>query len=156
MTMESIVNTCLKQHEGGEKFFDAIDEKLRNDNLLMIMMIAKIVENEKFDYLIVSERFGYAFKEFCEKNIDNNFSNNIITVNGGLRRGNITTNLNIDINNKNLVFIDDSFYAGRTRNKIKDYINQNGGNLISTYVFYDGSKEKDENLYSFYRYYDYF
>ncbi len=28
--MESLINECLIQHEGGEKFFDAIDERLRN------------------------------------------------------------------------------------------------------------------------------
>lgn len=50
--MESIVNECLKQHEGGEKFFDAIDENLRNDNLLITMMIDKVGGNEKFDYIL--------------------------------------------------------------------------------------------------------
>ena len=60
--IESIVSECLKQHEGGEKFFDAIDESLRNDNLLITMMIGKVIENEKFDYIIVSGKFGKVFK----------------------------------------------------------------------------------------------
>lgn len=156
MKIESLVNECLIQHEGGEKFFDAIDERLRNDNLLMSMMITKIIEKESFDYLIVSGRFGYAFKEFCKENINDEFSNGIIAVNGNLRNDNISYDLDFNIKDKSFIFIDDSFYLGRTRDKIKDFIELNDGNLICTYVFYDGSKEKDSSVHSFYRYYDNF
>lgn len=154
--MESLVNNCLIQHEGGTKFFDAIDEKLRNDNVLLLMMIGKILTNEKFDYLIVSGKFGNVFKDFCSKHINEEFCKNIIIVNGGLRHGiDIIDFYNsYDIKNKNLIFIDDSYYLGRTRNKIKETIAENGGNLICTYVFYDGSKIPDESVNSFYRYYD--
>ena len=156
--MESLINECLIQHEGGEKFFDAIDERLRNDNLLITMMLGKVLENEAFDYIIVSGNFGRVFKDFCLKHIGYNFSNNIIVVSRGLRKDQEIEPFNelYDINNKNLIFIDDSYYLGRTRNKIKDYITNNGGNLISSYVFYDGSKEKDDSVHSFYRYYDHY
>lgn len=156
--MESLVNDCLIQHEGGEQFFDAIDEKLRNDNLLITMMIGTVVTNEDFDYMIVSGNFGNVFKDFCLKHIGENFSNNVITVNGGLRKGNDIGNFyqKYDLSNKKLVFIDDSYYLGRTRNKIKETIEKNNGKLICTYVFYDGSKIKDESVHSFYRYYDHY
>ena len=156
--IESLVNDCLIQHEGGEKFFDAIDEKLRNDNLLITMMLGKVLESETFDYIFVSGSFGKVFKDFCSNHIGSDFSDNIIVVNGGLRRGYEIEPFheNYDVNGKNLVFIDDSYYLGRTRDKIKDYITKNGGNLVSSYVFYDGSKEKDDNVYSFYRYYDHY
>ena len=39
MKIESIVNDCLLEHIGGSKFFDAIDEKLRNDSSLMNLII---------------------------------------------------------------------------------------------------------------------
>lgn len=156
--MESLVNDCLIQHEGGEKFFDEIDEKLRNDNLLMTMMIGKILENESFDYLIVSGRFGKVFKKFCLNHIGKDFSSNIIVVNGGLRAGNEVDDFSkdYDIKNKNIIFIDDSYYLGRTRDKIKETITNNGGKLACSYVFYDGSKIKDNNVHSFYRYYDHY
>ena len=64
MKIESIVNECLIEHEGGSIFFDAIDEKLRNDNSLMQLMLKKILENEFFDYIVVSGKFGYAFNDF--------------------------------------------------------------------------------------------
>lgn len=157
--MESLVTECLMQHEGGEKFFDAIDQKLRNDNLLMTMMLGKVLENEKFDYLIVSGKFGRVFKDFCSNHIGQDFSNNIIVVNGGLRNSNNKINefyKEYNINNKDLIFIDDSYYLGRTRDKIKNCIMNNGGNLICSYVFYDGSKIKDNSVNSFYRYYDHY
>lgn len=158
MEMESLVNDCLTQHEGGERFFDAIDEKLRNDNLLITMMIGKVLENETFDYIIVSGNFGKVFKNFCSNHIGKDFSDNVIVVNGGLRNGKEIDEFynQYDINKKNLIFIDDSYYLGRTRDKIKDSIINNGGNLICSYVFYDGSKIKDSSVHSFYRYYDHF
>lgn len=154
--MESIVSECLKQHEGGEKFFDAIDENLRNDNLLITMMIGKVIENEKFDYIIVSGKFGKVFKNFALNHIGEDFYNKIIVVNGGLRENNEINNFYdyYDIKDKNLIFIDDSYYLGRTRDKIKSTIETNGGKLLCTYVFYDGSKIKDNLVHSFYRYYD--
>lgn len=156
--MESIVNECLMEHEGGEKFFDAIDEKLRNDTLLISMMINKVLENENFDFIITSGKFGNVFKDYCEKYMSTNFNNKVIVVNGSLRKGNeiIDYSNEYDVCDKKVVFIDDSYYLGRTRDKIKASLEENKGTLISTYVFYDGSKIKDENVHSFYRYYDHY
>lgn len=156
--MESIVNECLMQHEGGEKFFDAIDEKLRNDNLLISMMINKVLESEDFDFIITSGKFGQVFKEYCEKYMSNNFNQKVIAVNGSLRKDNevIDYSNEYDVSNKRVVFIDDSYYLGRTKDKIKRSIENNNGTLVSTFVFYDGSKIKDENVHSFYRYYDHY
>lgn len=156
--MESLVNECLVQHEGGEKFFDAIDDKLRSDKVLMTMMIGKILENEHFDFLITSGTFGKFFKNYCENHMDKEFSNQIIVVNGSLRNENekiIDFWNQYDISDKSIIFVDDSYYLGRTRNKIKNAIEKHHGKFINTYVFYDGSKEKDKSVHSFYRYYDY-
>ena len=155
--MFSIVNECLMQHEGGEKFFDAIDEKLRDDKVLINMMIDKIRDNEEFDYIITSGKFGVVFKEYCNNYLDNDFSNKIIVVNGGLRKGYDIVSFwdEYDVKNKKIIFIDDSFYLGRTRDKIKEAIEIYKGELTCTYVFYDGSKVRDNSVHSFYRYYDF-
>ena len=154
--MTSLVNDCLIQHEGGEQFFNAIDEKLRDDKVLINMMIEKVKKNEAFDYIIVSGNFGNVFKEYCNKYLDD-LKNKIIVVNGGLRKGYAITSFWEDYNveNKKLIFIDDSYYLGRTRDAIKNAIEENHGTLINTYVFYDGSKIKEDNVHSFYRYYDF-
>jgi hypothetical protein len=154
--MESLVNKCLIQHEGGTVFFDAIDERLRNDKILMSMMLSKVLDKERFDYIIVSGKFGRVFKKFCSKHINKEISEIIIVVNGGLRKGNKIKDFynQYEINNKKLVFIDDSYYLGRTRDSIKSAIDENGGKLMYSYVFYDGSKVKDDTVHSFYRYFD--
>lgn len=155
--MTCLVNECLIQHEGGEKFFDAIDEKLRDDKALINMMINKVKENEHFDYIVVSGNFGKVFKEHCNNYQNDEFNEKIIVVNGGLRKDNdiIPFWENFNIENKTLIFIDDSYYLGRTRDKIELAIKENHGKLINTYVFYDGSKIKEDNVHSFYRYYDF-
>ncbi len=156
--MEGIVHECLVEHDGGEKFFDALDEKLRNDNSLINMMINKVLENETFDFIITSGKFGIVFKNYCEKYMNEEFHKKVIVVNGNLRSNNdiIDYSDKYNISNKKVIFIDDSYYLGRTREKIRLSIEKNGGKLINTYVFYDGSKIKDEHVYSFYRYYDHY
>lgn len=157
MKINSLVEVCLKEHVGGEIFFDNLDEKLRNDETLLNMILNKVREHELFDYIIVSGKFGSMFKVFIDTH-HQNLSSKIIAVNGGLRNGekieDFWTNYNIKA--KRIIFIDDSFYLGRTRDKIAKAIKDHQGTLINTYVFYDGSKEKEENVHSFYRYYDNF
>ena len=156
MKLESMVNKCLIQHEGGEKFFDALDELMRNDTLLITMLIGKVLEKPKFDYIIVSGNFGKLFKEHCNKHMPKMFCDKIIVVPGGLRNGTKITSFwnEISVKDKNFIFLDDSFYLGRTRNVIKEAILKHGGKFLSTYVFYDGSKFKEDDVYSFYRYFD--
>lgn len=155
--IDNLVELCLKEHTGGEIFFDAIDEKLRNDDTLLKMIIDEVLNNEVFDYIIVSGNFGNVFKNFIDINLKK-LAKKVIVVNGGLRKGEKIINFweEYDIPMKKFIFIDDSFYLGRTRDKIEDAIKQHNGTLLSTYVFYDGSKEKEEKVHSFYRYYDNF
>ena len=154
--ISSLVNECLIQHEGGEKFFDAIDEKLRDDKTLINLMIEKVKKNEAFDLIVVSGKFGNVFKSYCNKYFED-LNNKIIVVNGGLRKGYAINSFweDFNIENKKLIFIDDSYYLGRTRDTIRNAIEENHGTLINTYVFYDGSKAKEDNVHSFYRYYDF-
>jgi aspartyl-tRNA(Asn)/glutamyl-tRNA(Gln) amidotransferase subunit C len=46
-TMKSLVNECLIQHEGGESFFDAIDEKLRDDEIVKGLDIPDVKKMSK-------------------------------------------------------------------------------------------------------------
>jgi len=152
-----IVNECLEKYVGGTPFFNAIDEKLRIDKSMIDLMINQVIENEEFDYIIVSGKFGLSFKEHCHNYCNKEFNKKIIVINGGLRKDNVIIPFweNFNIEEKKIVFIDDSYYLGRTRDKIKTAIDENNGTLINTYVFYDGSKIKDDSVKSFYRYYDF-
>lgn len=156
--LTDIVNNCLEEYVEGECFFDAIDSYIRNNDFLIATMIDKILTYEKFDYLIVSGRFGKNFKDYILKYRFDDLKDKIIVVNGNLRHDDEVIDFynTYDILNKEFIFVDDSYYLGRTRDKIKEAILNHGGRLITTYVFYDGSKIKDENVHSFYRYYDNF
>ena len=71
------------------------------------MMICKVLESETFDYIIVSGNFGIVFNDFCSNHFGKDFSDNIIDVNGGIRKGNEVEIFykKYDINNKNLVLL---------------------------------------------------
>lgn len=60
----------------------------------------------------------------------------------------------LDLEGKRVVFLDDSFYLGRTRDAIRKELERNGASLVGTIVAYDGSKEKDSTVKSLYKYYD--
>lgn len=152
--LNRIILDCIKEHEGGEKFFDRLDEIIRNEKLIVSRLMSLVNDDLLYnDGIVVSGKFGVAFSNYY----NNCFcvTKELIIVEGGLRKGNKINDLSyLDMVCKNYIFIDDSFYSGRTRNVIKDEIERNGGSLIKTYVVYDGSKTKDSDVKSLYRYYD--
>ena len=153
-TMKSIVKTCLEQHEGGEIFFDNLDEMIRNDDSLIKMMIEKIQKEISPSFIVVSGNFGIVFLNYCMKNMPMDFTSSVIVVPGGLRNGVPVGNIPIKFSNQKGIFIDDSYYLGRTQQAIAKELKKIGSEIYKTYVFYDGSKEKKDDVVSFYRYYD--
>jgi len=147
----NIVETCVRKHTGGEEFFTALDLRLK-DRTILCSLLDEVL---KFQYpevesmgLVVSGKFG----QFVS---DNSPTGNILHVSGGLREDKpleIIRHLE-DTECKHFIFLDDSFYSGKTRDTIKEYLESNGNTLLETFVVYDGSKEKDENVHSLYRYY---
>ena len=127
----------LEEHKGGEKFFDNLDKNVQQELIIEKLLLSIPIEDE---IIIVSGKFG----------------NYLILVSGGLRVGNKIDLSYIKnyIENKNFIFIDDSFYSGRTRDVIKNELIKYKSNLIKTYVIYDGGKIRDSNVCSLYRYYD--
>lgn len=156
--IDKIVKECLEQHEGGEKFFDTLDENIRSKINTIDFLVINFLLNEEFDGIIVSGKFGKVFANYYS-NTSYPDVEKIIMVNGGLRKDQPIDDLSYlsdHIKNKDLIFVDDSFYSGKTRNAVRNEIERLGGKLINTYVVYDGSKEKDETVHSLYRYYDNF
>lgn len=152
--MINVVDTFLNEYVGGEEFYDALDEQIRINDVWLYAMIA-LVEKEDFDKLIVSGNFGRRFYKFVQDKISEELATKILVANGSLRKGNSIGLENKDFNSQKFIFIDDSFWAGRTRNAIQKFVEENNGIFLNTYVFYDGNKVKDKNVVSFYRYYDY-
>lgn len=148
----------IQEHEGGEKFFDAIDNYIKNnENVIdaILNMINKTGNNTQSAGLniIVSGEFGRIFASKYATKIDN--LDTLIVVNGGIRKGNMVDDLSIyDLQGKQFIFLDDSFFKGRTRNRIAYELEKNGAKLTRTYVAYDGCIDKQFNVHSLFRYYD--
>jgi len=145
--MNKIVIDLIEEHEGGEEFFNHLDKRLQ-DNSIIKSLITLHTGDEK---VIASGKFGLYLNAMYPQ-----FE--IMLVNGGLRRGSIISlePMRDVIQHNKFIFIDDSFFLGRTRDAIKKEIEKWGGSLFKTIVGYDGSKDKDNSVTSLYRYYDHF
>lgn len=123
------VDELLKRFQGGEEFFDKLDEVIRlPKNVDIIQKLFDIIYKEQGNNfnVIVSGKFGEWVKYLVDKSIIK-INGNLILVKGSLRlKG---TNLNklsfskfIDviykkhsIDGQKYIFIDDSFYSGSTK-----------------------------------------
>jgi hypothetical protein len=160
VTLNEKIGNILKRHPEGKEFFDALDYTIRSDrNILQefVDFVWKIVfagQDIRAEYnLILSGRFGNALATNFGSNIFWNFSRVVLT-NGNLRNGELPVIYLSEINDKPFVFLDDSFYSGKTRDVLEKALQEINPNskIIKTIVVYDGSLEPRENVYSMYRY----
>lgn len=152
--MQVIVDRCLEKHGGGENYFDELDGMIKDNSQLMASFIKYIVQKEHCSNIIVSGEIGQKFRKLQKIKLIPP-AINIICVNGGLRKGQEINNSTLqNFEDHEYVFVDDSFYSGKTATKISDAVLGNGGKIIKTYVFYDGCPIKHNDIESLYRYYD--
>ena len=158
--MHPIVSECLDKYKGGEGYFNELDGMIKNNETLMVLFLLYAVQDSGIKNVILSGEIGLKyFKLQLENKIPNYI--NLMVVNGGLRKGSeitggIMSNCEVipeNLNDMDVIFIDDSFYSGKTRNKVNEFLYHRGTVIYGTYVFYDGSKEKHDDVYSLYRYY---
>lgn len=152
--IDKIVEDMIKQHKGGERFFDHLDDIVKNNQSITDMLITLAEHHSglpsKDMNIIVSGEFGRLFSNNYQKKF-----NTLLVVKGGLRKNIQIDDLSFtDIKNKEFIFFDDSFYSGKTRNAIENELVKNGAALQCSAVAYDGSKNKDCKVHSLYRYYD--
>ncbi len=147
------IDMLLKVYVGGESYFDKLDDFIKNNPMLWHLLMDR-ADTEFFDGAIFSGEFGG-----CIVNTDMYFNTETdLIVQGGLRKG-ISINLEYcknKIKGKKFIFFDDSFYSGKTRNVVKKEIERLGGRLMLTAVVYDGSREKQNDVVSLFRYYDHY
>lgn len=153
--------SLLKEHkEGGEKFFNALDLMIRSDYSIAEMLIDKINNYFYSDSLskigvVLSGKFGYTFYNNFSNFLNNHFKEVVIT-NGVIREGR-EAYLGIDLLKCNeFIFIDDSYYSGKTMKGIEKALQNinHSAKITETFVVYDGSKAKNDNVISLFRYYD--
>lgn len=145
------VNICLEKYIGGEIFFDELDKMVKFDKNILenfIKIVQEKYPHEKYSY-IASGQFGPCLHNY-------KFPVDII-VEGGIRKGkNILDISSFVLAGKNYIFLDDSYFSGKTAEVIKESIEKNSGIFIGCYVIYDGSQHPIHNVSSIYRYYNHY
>ncbi len=151
----------LKEHkEGGEKFFNALDLLIRSDyNIIKILIecIKNFYGNSTYlnnTGVILSGKFGFTFYNNYKDFLNNTFKEVLIT-NGGIRTGN---EVYLGVNSlkcKEYIFIDDSYYSGKTKKAIEYALKDIDpkSKICKTFVVYDGCKTKNSDIISLFRYY---
>lgn len=147
------VNELLEKYIGGQIFFTELDKAVKFDRsvLLTLTQEAERLFAPKHNniFTIASGEIGLAMHNMGV-HID-------FLVPGGLRHDPSKINLEpfVDqIDGNHFVFIDDSYFSGKTVAVVEEEIERLGGNFLGTLVVYDGAKEKNDNVWSLYRYYD--
>lgn len=151
--MIPIVNRCLEKHGGGESYFDELDGLIKSDIELMITYLKYVVDTEKIRHIVVSGEIGCILSKLINNKIIS-MNVNLICMNGGLRKDIESVGTNIPLcDSFEAIFFDDSYYSGKTARAVEEYIQKYGGIITKCYVFYDGCKDKHNDVISLYRYY---
>ena len=150
--MFETVNKLLEKYIGGQIFFTELDKavKFNKEILTDLMEFGDVMFKRHNPITIASGEIGLAMHNMGIK-VD-------LLVPGGLRFDPSKINLEpfrSRIQGRAILFVDDSYFSGKTATVIKEEAERLGGNWLGTLVAYDGSKPKDDKVYSLYRYYDY-
>jgi hypothetical protein len=147
---------------GGTEFFDRMDAVLSSDYFYQIQH-DRFMNRYGFlapaPTIVVSGKWGYGFKNWAYRYaqwIDPKW------VFGGLRHNdlpNIGSPMDLvffdgNYDGREFIFLDNSCYLGRTRDKIEARIKEAGGELLHTLVLYDGSVEPLPRIEGLFRYHD--
>ena len=143
------VNKLLEQYIGGQIFFTELDKAVKFDRDILEELTTRAGESGALT--IASGEIGLAMHNL---GIKVNY-----LVPGGLRHD--PTKINLEpfaehIKGQHFLFIDDSYFSGKTAQVIKEEVERLGGHFVGTLVAYDGSRVKDDKVWSLYRYYDHF
>lgn len=157
--MSQIVQKCIDSHGGGEEYFNELDDLIKNDEDFLMSYLTHISQSSVKN-IIVSGGIGYKIAVLKHKYSWFLEGYNIEYVNGSLRKCLPIqySNWKLDsYKNQPFIFVDDSYYSGKTLRIVKTYIEEVlGGYLQDSYVFYDGSEDNLDDVVSLYRYYDHF
>lgn len=146
------VNKLLEQYIGGQIFFTELDKAVKFDYYILGQLVSAVRAEFGEDICTVaSGEIGLAMHNLGV-HID-------FLVPGGLRHDPSKINLapfKSAIEGQHFVFIDDSYFSGKTAMVVKEEVERLGGIFVGSMVAYDGAKEKDPTVDSLYRYYDHF
>lgn len=142
------VNELLEKYIGGEIFFDELDKAVKFDKGQLEELLDRASKAFPGVKTIVSGEIGLCLHNFG-LHVD-------LIVQGGLRKNKEPLDLTKFVKEgEDYLFLDDSYFSGKTSFVVKEALEKCGCNLVGTYVIYDGCFEKRSDVRSIYRYYDY-
>jgi len=152
--MFSIVEECLQKYVGGNTYFDELDDKIKYDPEILQELLDELRPGR---VLILNGSFGFNMVHHI---MEQKKAYPYILLTGSPRK-----NEEVDIYAMNMyggkrdypsaVFIDDTYFSGRTYYYCKGFIEAKFNLKVNTaLVAYDGSRHKANNVVSLYRYYD--
>jgi hypothetical protein len=149
--MKEIVKEVSSQYISGERYFDELDYRIKYNKTIIYALIGEFMGTDTG--IVLSGEFGDIIAHIID---DELLPISYILVGGSPRRNHKLFIDCINGNADNYVFIDDSFFSGKTYKTIKKFIKEElNKNVKDIKVAYDGSKEELFLITSFYRYYDY-
>lgn len=145
------VNKLLEQYIGGQIFFTELDKAVKFNKEILTELVEMVDREYRGVNTIASGEIGLSMHNLGVM-VD-------YLVPGGLRFD--PTKINLEpfadrIKGEPFVFIDDSYFSGKTAMVVKEEIERLGGVWLGSVVAYDGSKVKDSTVKSLYRYYDHY
>jgi orotate phosphoribosyltransferase-like protein len=143
--INNIVDSVLLKYKEGQEFFSNLDFSFRNKKVIDILLASCPAKYK----IITSGSFGKKMKQIFPHKVD-------LLLPGDLRhkpKYDLSSQRK-KIKKQDYIFLDDSYYSGRTVNVVRKAIEEQQGNLVKTYVIYDGKKNKDKDIEYFYRYFD--
>jgi hypothetical protein len=166
--IDNIVKNISDTTSGGNTFFDRLDSQMKNpqNKDIIISLFNKIYSDFGTNFnLVISGGFGDLIM-FMIKKGEIKCGGTILQVSGGLTSH--FTDMNKikkskeviiqkqtgDIDNKDFIFVDDSFYSGTTGVSIDHFLKKHSSRILKTYVIYDGNDTESSDRVSLYRYYD--
>lgn len=154
--INEIVKEMLAKHEGGKQFFENLDLAVKDPDV--IEALYDLIDHKMKGTMVTfvtTGKFGRFFANWIQTF---GFDFDIVfVVNGGIREDEPLESLEFfkeGLDGETFVVVDDSYYSGRTSEIIRKHVESLGGEYGGTFVVYDGSKEKNKNVHSLYRYYE--
>jgi hypothetical protein len=132
LIITNIVDSVLLKYKEGQEFFSNLDLSFRNKEVMQILLTSLPAKYK----IVTSGSFGKKMKQIFPQKVD-------LLLPGNLRhmpKYDLSSQRK-KIKKQNYIFLDDSYYSGRTVDVVRRAIEEQQGNLVKTYVIYDGKKK---------------
>jgi len=148
--LDGLVEEMVARHGGGRAYFDQLDEYVRGPLFFEALTETVDAMYGELPPVVVTGKFGEEYRSWLMKS--GREWHTILVFDGGLRYNDLLAKVPGSLR-PGYVFLDDSFYLGRTLAAVSTGLNRHGSRVLSTHVIYDGSRYRLPQA-ALYRYFD--